>query len=91
MAMQNIPDSTYFKKRTEALRSPILSKNIMFGDKGLIYKSDKFAFGLFRPSKNHYYVIVFQPGIPVEEYDFTNLHDAIEFVIEIVKLDKSGN
>lgn len=90
MKFEKIEESTYFKRLSEPLRTPVLSRNIMFWEKGIAYRSDRLAFLLFRPSKNNYTVEAFQPGEPDEEYKFGNLKDAIEFCINLVDLDRQS-
>lgn len=88
--MLEIKESTYYKNLTQPLRNVLLSKNIIFGSAGYLYKSDRLGFVLFRAAKNHYEIIVFRPNAPTEEFCLENLADAVALSIKIVTLDKEG-
>ena len=86
----DIKESTYYKNLTSPLRNVLLSKNIIFGSSGYLYKSDTLGFILHRAAKNRYELIIFRPGAQTEEFSRDNLADAVELSIKIVKLDKEG-
>lgn len=86
----DIKESTYYKNLTSPLRNVLLSKNIIFGSSGYLYKSDTLGFILHRAAKNRYELIIFRPGAQTEEFSRDNLSDAVELSIKIVKLDKEG-
>ena len=88
--MLEIKESTYYKNLTQPLRNVLLSKNIIFGSTGYLYKSDRLGFVLFRAAKNRYEIIVFRPGAQTEEFSRDNLADAVELSIQIVKLYIEG-
>lgn len=88
--MLEIKESTYYKNITAPLRNVLLSKNIIFGSSGFLYKSDRLGFILFRASKNRYELLILRADMPSEDISFDNLAEAVATSIKIVKLDKEG-
>ncbi len=88
--MLEINQTEYYQKLTEALRTPLVSKNLICCREGYLYKSDRLGFLLYRASKNRYAVLALRPGGHAEEGFFSNLAAAVEYTIALISLDKEG-